>query len=176
MLSKYQENFSALDHDCAGLLVSALLRRYPDFGQVDPTQILTRCEEMSIDHADVIMSLSQDTSPLAVRTLETLIGKPIQHGWPALMGSAPSPKAADVSPAPKYREPKVRAPRSAVTDPRVISYVAPNPKKPGSASFDRFALYRVGMTVNEAIAAGVKREDIAWDSDTKRNFIKFGEA
>jgi hypothetical protein len=31
------------------------------------------------------------------------------------------------------------------------------------------------MTVNEAIAAGVKREDIAWDSESKRGFIKFGE-
>jgi hypothetical protein len=27
------------------------------------------------------------------------------------------------------------------------------------------------MTVNEAIAAGVKREDIAWDSDPSRKFI-----
>ena len=175
MLSKYQENFSALDHDCAGLLADALLRRYPDFGRVDSTQIFTRCEEMSIDHADVVMSLSQDASPLAVRTLETLVGKPIERGWPALRGPAPVPKAADGTPVPA-REPKVRAPRNAVTDPRVITHVAPNPKKPGSASFDRFALYRVGMTVNEAIAAGVKREDIAWDSDSKRGFIKFGEA
>jgi hypothetical protein len=58
-----------------------------------------------------------------------------------------------------------------VTDPRVIVSVLPNPKRPGSASFDRYALYRVGMTVDEAIAAGVKREDIAWDSASSRKFI-----
>lgn len=174
MLSKYQPNFDSLDHDCAGLLASALLRRYPDFGQVDSTQIFTRCEEMSIDHADVVMSLAHDPSPLAVRTLEALVGKPIEHGFPCLKTP---PKAAEgASATPTYREPKVRAPRNSVTDPRVITHVAPNPKKPGSASYDRFALYRVGMSVNDAIAAGVKREDIAWDSDSKRGFIKFGEA
>jgi len=174
MLSKYQPNFASLDPDCAGLLASALLRRYPDFGTVDPSQVFVRCEELRIDHADVVMSLANDPSPLAVRTLETLVGKPMEKGWPCLSGAAPAPVNPDGTPAP-VREPKVRAPRNAVTDPRVIVYVAPNPKKPGSASFDRFALYRVGMTVNEAIAAGVKREDIAWDSESKRGFIKFGE-
>lgn len=172
MLSKYQPNFDSLDHDCAGLLASALLRRYPDFGQVDSAQILTRCEEMSIDHADVVMSLAHDPSPLAVRTLETLVGKPIEHGIPCLKTP---PRAAEGAPAtPTYREPKVRAPRNSVSDPRVIVAMVPNPKKPGTASHDRFALYRVGMTVNEAIAAGVKREDIAWDSDPKRGFITLG--
>jgi hypothetical protein len=177
MLSKYRPNFDSLDSDCAGLLAGALLRRYPDFGSVDPSQVFMRCEEMSIDHADVVMSLANDPSPLAVRTLEALVGKPIDKGWPCLSGAAPVVTDADGVPAPArvVREKAQRAPRNAVTDPRVIVYVAPNPKKPGSASFDRFALYRVGMTVNEAIAAGVKREDVAWDSETKRGFIKFGE-
>ena len=175
MLTKYQPNFSALDSDCAGLLADALLRRYPDFGRVDPHQVYTRCEEMSIDHADVVMSLAHDGSPLAVRTLETLVGKPIERGWPCLSGKPPAPKVGE-APAIVPREKAQRAPRGSVRDPRIIVEVAPNPKKPGSASFDRFALYRVGMSVDEAIAAGVKREDIAWDSDTKRGFIKLGEA
>ena len=38
-----------------------------------------------------------------------------------------------------------------------------NPKRPGSASHDRFKLYREGMTVGEAIEAGLKRDDITWD-------------
>lgn len=174
MLAKYQSNFDSLDPECADLLADALLRRYPDFGRVDSTQIFMRCEEMSIDHADVVMSLAHDSSPLAVRTLEALIGKPIEQGWPCLKGPSPKPKTDEGAPAPA-REPKQRVARNTVTDPRVIVYVAPNPKKPGSASFERFALYREGMTVNEAIAAGVKREDIAWDSDPKRGFIRFGE-
>lgn len=44
-----------------------------------------------------------------------------------------------------------------------------NPKKPGSASADRFAKYRDGMTVKEALDAGVIRGDL--DHDTKKGFI-----
>lgn len=174
MLAKYQPNFESLDSACSALLAEALLRRYPDFGKVEPSMVYHRCLEMSIDHADVVMSLAHDSSPLAVRTLETLVGKPIEQGWPCLKG--PKPVVEGEAPPAPARQPKVRVARNAVTDPRVITHVAPNPKKPGSASYDRYALYRVGMTVNEAIAAGVKREDIAWDSDPKRGFIQFEES
>lgn len=45
-----------------------------------------------------------------------------------------------------------------------------NPKRPGSASYDRFALYTDGMTVEDAIKAGVKTADIAWD--VSKGFIE----
>lgn len=45
-----------------------------------------------------------------------------------------------------------------------------NPKRPGSASADRFALYRSGMTVKAAVEAGVKSEDISWDQ--RKGFIE----
>ena len=64
-----------------------------------------------------------------------------------------------------------KAAKLAASDARKITFVAPNPKRPGSASFDRFANYKKGMTVAQAIAAGVTRGDIDWDS--KRDFIKF---
>lgn len=48
---------------------------------------------------------------------------------------------------------------------------ASNPKKAGTASYDRFALYRTGMTVAQALTAGVTRADLDWDSNSKRNFI-----
>jgi hypothetical protein len=38
-----------------------------------------------------------------------------------------------------------------------------NPKRPGSASFERFNLYRSGMSVGDFLRAGGKREDISWD-------------
>lgn len=38
-----------------------------------------------------------------------------------------------------------------------------NPKRPGSASFERFKLYRTGMTVGDFLRGGGKREDISWD-------------
>ena len=44
-----------------------------------------------------------------------------------------------------------------------------NPKREGSASAARFALYQDGMTVGEAMEAGVTRGDINWDA--KHDYI-----
>lgn len=44
-----------------------------------------------------------------------------------------------------------------------------NPKRKNSASFDRFALYKNGITVDAYVSAGGRRIDIGWD--VKRNFI-----
>ena len=40
-----------------------------------------------------------------------------------------------------------------------------NPKRAGSASYERFELYKDGMTVGEYIEAGGKRADVQWDVD-----------
>lgn len=48
-----------------------------------------------------------------------------------------------------------------------------NPKRVGSASHDRFALYSDGMTIGAAIEKGVKTDDIAWD--VKKGFIEVVE-
>jgi hypothetical protein len=170
MLPKYQENFAALDQSCAGLLASALIRRFPDLQSVEPSNLYEICEQQNLDHADVVMSLANDPTPLAVRTLETLIGKPIERGAPCLKVNPKKPAATLNRP---QSDKTTRSPRPSPNDPRIISFVAPNPKKPGSAAYDRYALYRVGMSVNEALAAGIKREDIAWDSAASRQFIKF---
>ena len=45
-----------------------------------------------------------------------------------------------------------------------------NAKKAGSGAATRFAKMKSGMTVGEAIAAGVTRGDINWD--VKQGFIK----
>jgi hypothetical protein len=47
-----------------------------------------------------------------------------------------------------------------------------NPKRKGSKSFDKFAKYKDGMTVEQAAAAGVTGADLSWD--TKHGFIKIG--
>ena len=52
--------------------------------------------------------------------------------------------------------------------------VSENPKKPGSAARERFALYRSGMTVEQALKAGVLPIDLRWDSDPRRQFITIG--
>jgi hypothetical protein len=39
-----------------------------------------------------------------------------------------------------------------------------NPKREGSKSFDRFACYKAGMTIEKALAAGVLAADITYDA------------
>lgn len=53
-----------------------------------------------------------------------------------------------------------------------IVAVVPNPKRPGTAAHARFAAYKVGQTVAQAVQAGATREDIRWD--VKRNHITLG--
>lgn len=177
MLTKYAPNFAALSPDAEALVASALLRRHPKLPPYTPGKLFRTCEEAGLDQADVVCALATEHSPLAVQAMEILAGIPVKVGWPCLQGPAPTPAEPAPAPAPKpNKTPKsAEAPARRVTagtnDPRIITKIVPNPKRPGSASYDRFALYRDGMTVNEAIAAGVKREDIAWDSHPSRNFI-----
>jgi hypothetical protein len=56
--------------------------------------------------------------------------------------------------------------RKTYPDTAVITITTPdkkNPKRQGSASYDRFAAYKDGMTVKDAVAAGVLYADLSWD-------------
>jgi hypothetical protein len=75
------------------------------------------------------------------------------------------PKAAK-APASADKQAKLAA-----LDARKIVDVVPNPKREGTESHVRFAKYKKGMTVAQALSAGLTRGDIDWDS--KRSFIKF---
>jgi hypothetical protein len=50
--------------------------------------------------------------------------------------------------------------------------VAENPKRAGSASFDRFALYGKGTTVGAFLEAGGTSGDLHWDSE--HEYISIG--
>jgi hypothetical protein len=52
-----------------------------------------------------------------------------------------------------------------------VTYVALNPKKPGSSSHTRYSHYAPGRSVAELLAAGLTRADIAWD--VSRGFVTF---
>lgn len=65
-----------------------------------------------------------------------------------------------------------RGPRA---DARVISVkIDKNPKREGTAAFNRFELYRDGMTVDQFIAAGGSRIDVSYD--VKKGYIELGAA
>ena len=55
-------------------------------------------------------------------------------------------------------------------DQTITLLVTENPKREGSASRERFRLYRTGMTVKEYLQAGGSRADLRWDS--QHNFIR----
>jgi len=50
----------------------------------------------------------------------------------------------------------------------LLSHI-PNPKKKGSASYDRYRLYKDGLTRDELLARGLWPEDLS--HDTKRNHL-----
>lgn len=58
----------------------------------------------------------------------------------------------------------------------VVTFVGKNYKRAGSEAFDRFARYRVGMTVDEAIAAGLKWVDLLWDTKEGNDHVKIAPA
>jgi hypothetical protein len=57
-----------------------------------------------------------------------------------------------------------RGPKAEYGDAQVISLLVANPKRKGSLAFKRYANYVDGMTVREALDAGLTREDFRWDT------------
>ena len=57
-------------------------------------------------------------------------------------------------------------------DSKIKVLVEANPKRQGSGGYKRFAQYKSGMTVAEALAKGVTRADLVWDVGHK--FISIG--
>ena len=65
------------------------------------------------------------------------------------------------------------APVGAVAAGNYLISVADNPKRAGSASWDRYALYEVGLTRSELIARGLKSADFKYD--TERGYVTWGD-
>ena len=80
---------------------------------------------------------------------------------PAKAAPATAPKVKVTKAAPVAPKPE-RAP-----DLRIVRVLVANPKKVGSKAFTRFALYVDGMTVDEALKAGLLMIDIQWDARRK---------
>lgn len=155
ILPKYRPNFEGLTQEQVQYLAAKM--NLAETEALRGTDIFEIADEAGMDQADVVMSLADDPTLIGVQVVEALIGKPITR------------------PQPRSSSPRSSGPRRTVTvrksDPRKIVHVSPtNPKKQGSASYDRFALYRVGMTVDEFVRAGGTIADVKWDAE--RGFIK----
>jgi len=149
-----------------------------------PEQLLQVIGELS--HAEVVLSLSRDTTEIGLRTVEKLIERPIYvcargetsepltdiEGRPLRLpiGHRRGEVPGTGSPSGLVRA-RMRA-RTSRRDSRVITAVVPNPKQPHTAAFERFSLYKVGLTCDECVALGVTRPDINYDC--RRGFITLG--
>lgn len=163
MISKYLPHFQSLTPAEAELVAHHVSRVLTEDSvpASDGHSLYDYLAARGFTQAQVILAMASDPSPEAVVVLEKLVGKPIQREQPR--STAPR--------TPAQPRPKGAAVRS--TDPRTIVSVAPNPKKVGSASHARYALYEVGMTVSQFVAAGGTTADVAWD--TNKGFIVLGE-
>lgn len=114
----------------------------------------------------LLSSLLQTPGAGARAALTALTGVPVHMCAPGERTRCPV-TGRPLEPAPP---PVTRRLRPAVSDPRRVTYVAPNPKRPGSASYDRFQLWHIGVTVDDYLNAGGRREDVRYD--VKRGFVK----
>lgn len=185
MYEKHAELYGALTPQEASTVWACLhqngLLELPPPAEVCGQELALRCSDMS--HVEVVLSMSRNTDPVAMDALEKLIARPIYFAARGESGVA----SADIEGRPLkvpvgYRRgepPSVAMPepvrrraqgQTMKRDPRVIYAVQENPKRPGSAAYERYKLYRVGLSMDAAMAMGVTRADIRWD--VQQGFIK----
>lgn len=169
MQARYEPNFKTLTNEeadyFADAIVGSLQRNFLTEDTTGGEALFNDLRMNDIDHKTACMSLANDPSIMAITILEKVVGKEIV-------------KKANIAPA-NVRAPRVQrdgAPRPKVikNDPRVIYDVIPNPKRMGSASYDRYNFYKEGMTVQEFITAGGTAGDIK--HDVSKGFIKLKDA
>ena len=98
-------------------------------------------------------------SPAAKKAASTKI----EAAQAAAQAAEQAAQAAEQS-SPAAAEPKTRGPRGVAETAVITLKVQGNPKRAGSKAYDRFALYRDGMTVAEALDAGITTPDLVYDS------------
>jgi hypothetical protein len=118
------------------------------------------------EHTDVVLALSALEDATIVNAF---MSKPLRVVAPVDRQAGPhtrpnGSKSVRVPKLPKETVgPGITAPQPKGDDSRVISAVAPNPKKPSSSAHGRYALYHVGMTIAEFIKNGGTAADVKWD-------------
>jgi hypothetical protein len=169
----------AATYTCANLTpadIVALCSRF-DLPLPTPDVPLDRIvQDRGLTPAELFRALENTTEVrlmIAAAALQTALTKklpPDPRLDPKPHAKAPVKKPA--TPAEAERNPVPPPPPVPPARRQLIS-VSANPKKKGSASWDRFALYEVGLTENQLIGRGLLAADIRWD--TQRGFVKWAE-
>lgn len=84
---------------------------------------------------------------------------------PKTVVETPVETPAEAAPA----QARLKGPRGVEMNATITLLVAGNPKRAGSKAYDRFQGYQDGMTVEQALEAGVTTPDLVYDS--KHGFI-----
>lgn len=151
------------------------LRRVDEYAKVVWTAFVEKAHPAPKDPAELVKLIVRD------RKLSIQESKKME-------AEAPTTAATEATVAPKAKKVKAEgeaaAPKAARYNPdhkiRLLSNAEGakygpenNPKRAGSASYDRFALYEDGMTIAAAVEKGVKTDDVAWD--IRKGFIEVVE-
>lgn len=173
---RHRPNFSSLTHyevirTVVRLQQDLLLPRsapYPIVATGD--WLFDLCREAELDHAAVMFPLCREVDTIGVGALSKLLGHQLTV-WKRPERTVPKPVVTS--------DGRVVPPRPAGTfspDMVVLSVVASNPKKPGSSTWHRFAIWQPGRTVAECMRLGLTRADVLWDIDASRKFVVLGSA
>jgi len=140
---------------------AGLIEAAPDNAQAEPDTLAALLQKVS--HVDVVLACGAVPDSFI---LETLMGQPLSKDFPKTSqeGGVRGAKGTRVK---AEKKPKSESTLSTapVTDDRIIATVAPNPKKPSSKSFARYALYTVGISVADFISLGGLKADVKYDSE-----------
>ena len=139
---------------------------------LNPTDMILACLDRTGPEWDAILSALMNRPMYKCAPGETAFPLKDVRGkvLPSPVGTRFGVAASPPEPRP---EPRVRV-QKRKADPRIVTRLSANPKKVGSKSYDRYALYHVGITVDEFIAKGGLREDITYD--VRHGFIELGYA
>lgn len=134
------------------------------------TEVMCELFEI-VEHVEVVVACSdvQDKN-----ILEILMSRPLSVAGPqsrsqSIPHTRPNgsksagPRAASAPATPGGATPVTARGATMADDPRILSVVKPNPKKPSSAAHGRYALYAVGMSIAEFIKAGGTKADVQYD-------------
>lgn len=149
MLDRYRAQYDALPPLAVAYLWAAAHARHPTLPapnghSASGGHLFDAALVAGLFQAEVVMSVADDPSPDATAALEAFVGHPLRAPPPPIKTT----EAAGPKPARQQRERTVR-------DPRVVTSVAPNPRKEGTAAHEGYACWRVGDTVEECIARGL---------------------
>ena len=106
------------------------------------------------DMCRTILALARENDPVGRSALEKLCGRPIVP-WSSSVEERIASGEVAADRRGKSSSNAARNPRTAPVDDRVVVWVKPNPRKPGTDAHEAYKGWVVGKTVSECMTAGV---------------------